>query len=55
MAKKGGKKKGGKGGGKGKKKAGKSENEMTLKEAMLAFQYVTVVIIAFIFKILYIM
>ena len=37
MAKKGGKKKGAKGG-KAKKKAGKGENEMTIKEAMLAFQ-----------------
>uniref|UniRef100_H2YFX4 Coiled-coil domain-containing protein 83 n=1 Tax=Ciona savignyi TaxID=51511 RepID=H2YFX4_CIOSA len=37
MGKKGGKKKG-KGGGKGKKNAGKKEDEMTLKEAILAFQ-----------------
>ena len=36
MGKKGGKKKGK--GGKGKKKAAKGEDEMTLKEAMLAFQ-----------------
>ena len=36
MGKKGGKKKGK--GSKGKKKAAKGEDEMTLKEAMLAFQ-----------------
>nr|XP_002132030.1 coiled-coil domain-containing protein 83-like [Ciona intestinalis]XP_018667846.1 coiled-coil domain-containing protein 83-like [Ciona intestinalis] len=38
MAKKGGKKKGKGGGGKGKKKGEKREDEMTLKEAILAFQ-----------------